>query len=86
MANWGKWQFGKCNPYNQARVRSIVAMNGTGRVTLPVEARRALGLKEDAFFEVHVEQGTIVLKPVVIVPYDQAGGQVRIGAPGEPQA
>lgn len=57
-------------------MRSIVAMNSTGRVTLPAEARRALGLEGESFFEVAVEADRIVLRPVAIVPRDQ----VRPGA------
>ncbi len=45
-------------------------MSANGRVTLPAEVRRALGLKEDTFFEVHLENGAIVLRPVAIVPLD----------------
>ena len=47
-------------------------MNSTGRVTLPAEARRALDLEGESFFEVAVEGGVIVLRPVAIVPRDQA--------------
>ena len=45
-------------------------MGVNGRVTLPADVRRALGLKEEAFFEVHLESGAIVLRPVAIVPLD----------------
>ncbi|HXM58541.1 MAG TPA: AbrB/MazE/SpoVT family DNA-binding domain-containing protein [Candidatus Dormibacteraeota bacterium] len=51
-------------------VRSIVAMNPTGRLTLPADARRALGLRGETFFEVHLEANAIVLKPVAIVPLE----------------
>jgi bifunctional DNA-binding transcriptional regulator/antitoxin component of YhaV-PrlF toxin-antitoxin module len=47
-------------------------MNSTGRVTLPAETRRALGLDGESFFEVAVDRGVIVLRPVAIVPRDQA--------------
>ena len=46
-------------------------MNTTGRVTLPADARRALGLDGESFFEVAVDRGAIVLRPVAIVPRDQ---------------
>jgi bifunctional DNA-binding transcriptional regulator/antitoxin component of YhaV-PrlF toxin-antitoxin module len=45
-------------------------MNPTGRLTLPAEARRALGLSGEAFFEVSLEANAIVLKPVAIVPLE----------------
>jgi bifunctional DNA-binding transcriptional regulator/antitoxin component of YhaV-PrlF toxin-antitoxin module len=45
-------------------------MNPTGRVTLPADVRRALGLSGEAFFEVHLEANVIVLRPVAIVPLE----------------
>ena len=54
------------------RVRSIVAMNPAGRVTVPADVRRTLGLGQEAFFEVEVQKGAIVLKPVVVIPLEQA--------------
>src|SRR5215472_3929826 len=75
-ANWCAWPDDR---YTPIRVRSIVAMNPTGRLTLPADVRRALGLRGDAFFEVHLEANAIVLKPVAIVPLEtvqaQAGQQ-----------
>ncbi len=56
-------------------------MSPTGRVTLPVEARRLLDLKGEAFFDVHVEKGTIVLRPVAIVPLDQVRTSALRGTP-----
>jgi AbrB family looped-hinge helix DNA binding protein len=47
-------------------------MNPAGRVTVPAEVRRALGLSEEAFFEVEVQKGSILLKPVAVVPLEQA--------------
>jgi AbrB family looped-hinge helix DNA binding protein len=60
-------------------VRSIVAMNPAGRVTVPAEVRRSLGLGKDALFEVKVQKGAIVLKPVAVVPLEQAKAQ--LGSP-----
>ena len=51
-------------------------MNPTGRLTLPAEARRALGLSGETFFEVHLEGNAIVLKPVAIVPLENVRPQV----------
>ena len=47
-------------------------MNPAGRVTVPADVRRTLGLGQEAFFEVEVQKGAIVLKPVVVVPLEQA--------------
>ncbi len=50
-------------------------MNPTGRLTLPADVRRSLGLQGEAFFEVHLESNAIVLKPVAIVPLETVQGQ-----------
>ncbi len=50
-------------------------MNPTGRLTLPADVRRSLGLQGEAFFEVHLESNAIVLKPVAIVPLETARAQ-----------
>ena len=47
-------------------------MNPAGRVTVPAEVRRELGLDHEALFEVQVLKGAIVLKPVAVVPLEQA--------------
>jgi len=47
-------------------------MSPNGRVTLPAEARRALGLKGESLFEVHQTESSIVLRPVAVVPLEQA--------------
>ena len=47
-------------------------MNSVGRVTLPAGVRRDLNLDEEAFFEVEIQKGAIVLKPVAVVPLEQA--------------
>lgn len=47
-------------------------MNSAGRVTLPAALRRELGMDGDGFFEVEVQDGAIVLKPVAVVPLEQA--------------
>jgi AbrB family looped-hinge helix DNA binding protein len=61
-----------CLLYTVRRVRSIVSMSPNGRVTLPAEARRALGLHGESLFEVHQSAGAIVLRPVAVVPLEQA--------------
>lgn len=47
-------------------------MNSAGRITLPAALRRKLGMDRDGFFEVEVQDGAIVLKPVAVVPLEQA--------------
>jgi len=60
-------------------VRSIVSMSPNGRVTLPAETRRALGLEGESFFEVHQQGSAIVLRPVAMVPLAQARKSPRKG-------
>jgi AbrB family looped-hinge helix DNA binding protein len=52
-------------------------MSPNGRVTLPAEARRALGLKGESLFEVHQTDTSIVLRPVAVVPLEQARRTAR---------
>jgi bifunctional DNA-binding transcriptional regulator/antitoxin component of YhaV-PrlF toxin-antitoxin module len=47
-------------------------MNPAGRVTLPADVRRSLGLGDEALFEVELHKNAIVLKPVTVVPLEQA--------------
>ncbi len=39
---------------------------------MPAEVRRELDLGDEAFFEVQVQRGAIVLRPVAVVPLEQA--------------
>jgi AbrB family looped-hinge helix DNA binding protein len=47
-------------------------MSPNGRVTLPAETRRALGLDGESYFEVHQQGGAILLRPVALVPIEKA--------------
>jgi bifunctional DNA-binding transcriptional regulator/antitoxin component of YhaV-PrlF toxin-antitoxin module len=47
-------------------------MSPSGRVTLPAETRRALGLDGESFFEVHQQGSAILLRPVAMVPLEKA--------------
>jgi AbrB family looped-hinge helix DNA binding protein len=47
-----------------------VAMSRTGRLTLPAPARRTLGLSGEAYFEVEIVDGGILLRPVTAVARD----------------
>lgn len=53
-------------------VRSVVAMNKQGRVTLPASARRQLGLTEGAQLEVAVGESSITLRPAKVVLAEDA--------------
>ncbi len=53
-------------------MRNVVGMNAHGRITLPSAARKQLGITGESQFEVEVDSGAIVLKPVVILPQEDA--------------
>ena len=54
-------------------MKTIVGMNAAGRLTLPVEARRQLGIAGgEAQLQVEVSGGKITLQPIVVVPQEDA--------------
>lgn len=52
--------------------KTLVAMNKQGRLTVPVEARRALHVEGEAQFEVEVTENALILRPVVTIPQEDA--------------
>lgn len=52
--------------------RTVVAMNKQGRVTLPVSARRTLGLTDGSRLEVAVDGSSITLRPAKVVLAEDA--------------
>lgn len=48
----------------------LVRMSTRGRVTLPVAARRALGIEAGGVLLVRVDDGRITLEPVTAVPIE----------------
>jgi AbrB family looped-hinge helix DNA binding protein len=53
-------------------VRTIT-MSPNGRLTLPAEVRQRLGLDGETEFDVEVtERGSVTLRPVVVIPRDDA--------------
>lgn len=51
---------------------TAVAMNAQGRLTVPAEARKALGLVGEAQFEAEVRDDGLLLRPAVLVPREDA--------------
>lgn len=51
---------------------AAVAMNAQGRLTVPAEARRALGLVGEAQFQAEVRDDGLLLRPAVLVPREDA--------------
>ena len=43
-----------------------------GQITLPIELRRALNLKEGSYLQVELEKDKIILKPVMLIERDKA--------------
>jgi len=52
--------------------RTTVAVNAQGRITLPADARRSLGLTDGAQLEVQVEKNEIRLRPARLVVAEDA--------------
>jgi AbrB family looped-hinge helix DNA binding protein len=52
--------------------RTTVAVNAQGRITLPADARRSLGLGDGAQLEVRVEENEIRLRPARLVIAEDA--------------
>ena len=52
--------------------RSTVALNAQGRITLPAETRRRLGLADGAQLELRVEDNEIRLRPARLVVAEDA--------------
>ena len=52
----------------------LVSMNKAGRITLPVETRRALGLDGEAEFEVEVDSDSdaLILRPALVLRREDA--------------
>lgn len=54
-------------------MKTIVGMNAAGRLTLPAEARRQLGIVDsEAQLQLEVSGGKVTLQPVVTVPLEDA--------------
>jgi AbrB family looped-hinge helix DNA binding protein len=50
-----------------------VTMSPSGRMTLPAEVRQKLGLTGETEFDVEVtDHGSVTLRPVVVLPRDDA--------------
>jgi AbrB family looped-hinge helix DNA binding protein len=50
-----------------------VTMSPNGRLTLPADVRRKLGLTGETEFDVEVsDRGSVTLRPVVVLPRDDA--------------
>jgi AbrB family looped-hinge helix DNA binding protein len=48
--------------------RTLIGVNEQGRVTLPAEVRRRLGIRAGSQLEVKVEENGIRLRPATVIP------------------
>lgn len=52
--------------------QTIVTITNKGRLTLPVDIRKAMHLEEETQLQVEVEGDAIILRPVVMIPREDA--------------
>src|ERR1700730_4951991 len=57
---------------NDEMKATAVVMNAQGRLTVPADARRELGLGGATHFEAEVRDGELLLRPAVLVPREDA--------------
>lgn len=50
----------------------IITITNKGRLTLPASIRKALHIEEEAQFRVDVEGDAVILRPVVMIPREDA--------------
>ena len=60
-------------------------MNPAGRVTVPAEVRRTLGLGEEAFFEVEVQKVDEALGKISLSPINPENGERYDGPERKPR-
>lgn len=53
-------------------MKTFVTMSPTGRLTVPAAAREALRVAGEAQFEVEVTEHEMILRPVVMIPREDA--------------
>jgi AbrB family looped-hinge helix DNA binding protein len=53
------------------RREALVQLSPRGQVTLPIDIRRALGVKSGDAMVVSIEAGRIVLSPAVVTPVER---------------
>lgn len=52
--------------------RLLVDVSRQGRMTLPVKVRAALGIEGEAQVELELEDGSVRLRPTVVIPREDA--------------
>ena len=68
----------KANTQPETRILALVRMIRGGQITLPVEARKALQLKEGDYLEAELTEKGVLLKPVAVT--DRSGADRELEA------
>lgn len=53
-------------------MRATVTVNAQGRMTIPAEIRRELGLEGESILIVEAEDGRMVARPALVIPAEDA--------------
>ncbi|MHB8648399.1 MAG: AbrB/MazE/SpoVT family DNA-binding domain-containing protein [Thermomicrobiales bacterium] len=53
-------------------MKTLISMNAQGRLTLPIEARKALNVEGETPFELEVTAHEIILRPAMVIPREDA--------------
>ena len=53
-------------------MRATVSINAQGRMTIPAEIRRALGIEGEATVIVETEGNRLIVQPAVVIPAEDA--------------
>lgn len=62
----------KANTQWENGIMALVRVLRGGQVTLPAEARKALGLSEGDYLDLEVAEGTVTLKPITVIDRAEA--------------
>jgi AbrB family looped-hinge helix DNA binding protein len=53
-------------------VKATVTVNAQGRMTIPAEIRRELGIEGEAILIVETDAGRLIARPAVVIPAEDA--------------
>ena len=58
-------------------MKATVAINAQGRMTVPAEIRRELGIEGEATLIVETEGGRMIVRPAIVIPAEDAWAYTR---------
>ncbi len=53
-------------------MKTVVSMNAQGRLTVPIEARKALHIEGETPFELEITEHELILRPALVIPREDA--------------